>query len=280
MVAPLKRVLMRMPDQSFGIADPQKWHYTAKPDLENARKEHRDFAQILINLGVDVSYHDKPMDGLADALYVFDPVLITDAGAVLLRMGKQLRQGEITGMKSCLAGLGIPVIGMLEPPALAEGGDIFWIDNRTLAIGIGFRTNRAGVRQIETLLKQFGIDILGVDLPYHHGPDACLHLLSLISLVDERLAVIYKPLFPVSLYQDMLKREFDFIEVPDSEFSTMGPNILTVAPRICIMLEGNPVTKSRLEDKGCKVYTYRGEDISLKAEGGPTCLTRPILRIT
>ena len=155
---------------------------------------------------------------------------------------------------------------------------MFWVDKKTLAIGIGFRTNAAGVRQIENLLKPYGIDIITADLPFFHGPEACLHLLSLISLIDEHLAVIYRPLFPVPLYMALQDRGFQFIDVPEKEFLSMGPNILTVLPRVCVMLEGNPVTKSRLEDQGCKVYTYQGKDISLKAEGGPTCLTRPLLR--
>jgi len=278
MVTSLQRVLIRLPDETFCVADPEKWHYTGTPDLQNARLEHRKLTEILENLGVEIIRYEAPLPDMADAIYVFDPVLIVDAGIILLRMGKKLRRGEEIMLGKRLEELNIPVIGQLQEPAIAEGGDMFWIDHQTLAIGLGFRTNKAGVQQIEHLLKPYRIEVLTADLPYFQGPDSCLHLLSLISLIDERLAVIYKPLFPVSLYQALEKRGFEFIDVPESEFRSMGANILTVSPRVCIMLEGNPVTKDRLEAYGCEVYTYSGYDISLKAEGGPTCLTRPILR--
>ncbi len=278
MVASLQRVLVRPPDETFCVPNPDLWHYTGTPDLQNARTEHRELTGILENLGVEIIRYEVPLRDMADAIYVYDPVLIVDAGVILLRMGKKLRRGEEIMLGKKLAELNIPIIGQLRKPAIAEGGDMFWIDHQTLAIGRGFRTNTAGVRQIIHILKPYQIEILAADLPYFHGPDACLHLLSLISLIDERLAVIYKPLFPVSLYQALESRGFEFIEVPESEFRSMAANILTVRPRVCIMLEGNPVTKNRLEAHGCRVYTYNGYDISLKAEGGPTCLTRPVLR--
>ncbi len=279
MVTPLKNVLIRPPDQYFCVTDPKKWHYTATPDLANARREHAKFATLLESLGVEISYHDRPLPALSDSIYVYDPALITDHGALILRMGKVLRRGEESAIADRFNQLGIPIIGVLTEPAMAEGGDMFWIDHKTLAIGIGFRTNPAGVGQIQDILRPYGIALITADLPYYQGPDACLHLLSLISLIDEQLAVVYRPLFPVPLYQYLKSAGFDFVDVPDEEFLTMGPNILTIKPRVCIMLEGNPVTKKRLEERGCRVHTYRGNDISLKAEGGPTCLTRPLLRI-
>lgn len=279
MVAPLRSVLVRTPDENFCVSEPEIWHYTDVPDLENAQSEHRNLVRILENLDVEVVYHTEPMPGLADAIFVYDPALITDQGAVVLRMGKRLRNGEERAIAECFKRLGIPILGALTGASLAEGGDMFWIDPRTLAVGLGFRTNRSGAEQIKSILKPHDIKIITADLPCYQGPDACLHLLSLISLVDENLAVIYKPLFPVSLYQALQTRGFTFIEVPEAEFHAMAPNILTVKPGVCIMLEGSPVTKNRLEANGCKVYTYRGLDISLKAEGGPTCLTRPLLRM-
>lgn len=155
---------------------------------------------------------------------------------------------------------------------------MLWLDDETLAVGIGFRTNAEGFRQLTAALAPPGIRTLPVELPYHHGPEACLHLLSLISIVDERLAVVYPPLISVPFYQELHRRGFRLVEVPDSEFPTMGPNVLALAPGQCLMLENNPLTKQRLEAAGCEVLTYCGNEISLKAEGGATCLTRPILR--
>ncbi len=278
MIAPLRKVLVKRPDKSFGNADPAKWHYTSPPNLTVARKEHDTFVSLLSQAGADVIYHDEPQPDRADALYVFDPVMITDQGAVILRMGKDLRRGEEIPMARCLEALGIPVYYSLYGQALAEGGDLLWLDHDTLAVGLGFRTNAEGLRQLKEALSRLDVNVMPVELPYFTGPDACLHLLSLISIVDHNMAVIYRPLLSVPFWKYLKAHGFQLIEVPEEEFKTMGPNVLATAPGNCIMLEGNPITRKRLEKAGCRVSTYSGNEISLKAEGGPTCLTRPILR--
>lgn len=278
MIAPLRRVVVRKPDEAFGAADPQRWHYTARPDLARAQDEHDALVAILRSAGVEVIYHDLPQPDRADAIFVFDPAIVTNAGAIILRMGKELRCGEEAALAECFAQIGIPILATLTGDARAEGGDLLWLDEETLAVGIGFRTNAEGLRQLTDTLAPHGIRTLPVELPYYQGPDACLHLLSLISIVDERLAVVYPPLLSVPFYQELQRRGFRLVEVPDSEFPTMGPNVLALAPGQCLMLENNPQTKQRLEAAGCEVLTYRGDEISLKAEGGATCLTRPILR--
>ncbi len=162
--------------------------------------------------------------------------------------------------------LGIPVLFTLEGEARAEGGDLLWLDRQTLAAGLGFRTNGEGLRQLRQGLAPLGIEVLAVELPYFHGPVACLHLLSLISLVDHDLAVVYPSLMSVPFWQYLEARGIRVIEVPEEEFLTMGPNVLALAPRSCLMIEGNPITQQRLEEAGCEVATYRGREISLKAE--------------
>lgn len=278
MVDPLRRVLVRRPDEAFAVDDPERWHYAARPDLGAARREHDALAEILRRAGAEVAYHDAPQPGRADAIYVYDPVLITDHGAVMLEMGKDLRRGEEAPLAARLEALGVPTVFALEGPGRAEGGDLLWLDERTLVAGRGFRTNAAGIEQLRRGLADLGVEVSSVDLPYFTGPDACLHLLSLISLVDRDLAVVYPPLLPVALWQMLAERGFRLAEVSEAEFGTMGSNVLALAPGRCLMLEGNPITRRRLEAAGCEVETYRGEEISLKAEGGPTCLTRPILR--
>lgn len=278
MIDPLRRVLVRPPDESFGDADPDHWHYTGRPDLEIARQEHDALVGLLRDASVEVILHTEPMPGMADAIYVFDPAIVTDHGAVILQMGKESRRGEEAAIDHCFADLGIPVLATLSGPALAEGGDLLWLDPYTLAVGIGFRTNLAGMSQLDEILSPHGITIVPVELPYHLGAETCLHLLSLISLIDDDLAVVYLPLLSVPFWQHLETRGLNFIEVHESEFKTMATNVLALAPRKCLMLEGNPITQGRLESAGCEVMTYKGEEISLKAEGGPTCLTRPILR--
>jgi N-dimethylarginine dimethylaminohydrolase len=278
MVRPLRRVLVKRPDQSFGQADPVKWHYLDWPDLEQAQQEHDALVTILRNAGAEIIYHDVLQPERADAIFVHDPVIITNRGAIILRMGKALRRGEEVAMARTLESLGIPLHYRLHGPARAEGGDLLWVDEYTLAVGQGFRTNTEGLRQLEEALQDQPVEIIPVPLPYYYGPEACLHLMSLISIVDDDLAVVYLPLMPVFFWQALKDRGFRLIEVPDEEFETMGTNVLALAPGQCLMLEGNPSTRQSLEKAGCQVQTYPGNEISLKAEGGPTCLTRPILR--
>ena len=278
MSEPLRRVVVKRPDAAFAVEDPAAWNYAARPDLEAAWAEHDALAAILAENGAEVLYHDEEQVGRADAIYVFDPVLMTERGAVVLRPGKPQRRGEEEAFERRLEQLGVPILARLFGEAQAEGGDLLRLDARTLAVGLGFRTNRAGADQLRNALAPLGIDVETFELPYLHGPRACLHLLSLISPLDDDLAVVYPPLMSVRFWNALEERSIRLVEVPEDEFPTQASNVLALAPRRGLMLEGNPVTRRRLEQAGCEVLTYRGQEISLKAEGGPTCLTLPILR--
>jgi dimethylargininase len=278
MIAPLRSVLVKRPDAAFSVDDPAAWHYTGRPDLVAAQQEHDALVALLQAAGAEVLYHDEPQPNHADAIFTFDPAIVTDQGAVILSMGKSLRRGEEAAMARRFDALGIPILYTLHGEARAEGGDLLWIDHDTLAVGQGFRTNAEGLGQLREALAPLGVTVLPVDLPYFTGPESCLHLLSLISMVHDHLAVVYPPLLAVPFWQELQRRGFHLIPVPDAEFASMAPNVLALSPGRCVMLEGNPMTRRRLEDAGCQVATYRGNEISLKAEGGPTCLTRPILR--
>lgn len=278
MVDPLRKVLVKRPDQAFAVDDPVRWHYTGRPDLEAAQREHDALAAILRQAGAEVFYHDEYQPERADAIYVHDPVLVSDRGAVVLRMGKALRRGEEAALARRLTQVGVPIHYILHGDAMAEGGDLLWLDHDTLAAAQGFRTNAEGLRQLRECLGFLGVEIIPVPLPYYCGAEACLHLMSIISLLDHDLAVVYPRLMPVPFWQLLQERGIGLVQVPDEEFDSMGCNVLALGPRKCLMLEGNPITRSRLEQAGCEVFAYVGNEISLKAEGGPTCLTRPILR--
>ena len=278
MIAPLKTVLVKRPEEAFAVEDPVVWHYTARPDLAIAWQEHDALASLLRQAGAEVMYHDEPQPEHADAIFTFDPAIVTDKGAIILSMGKPQRRGEEAVMARRFESLGVPIHYTLHGDARAEGGDLLWLDQDTLAVGLGFRTNAEGLRQLREALAAIGGSVLPVELPYHTGPEACLHLLSLLSIVDDRLAVVYPPLIAVPFWQELKRRDFRLIEVSDKEFASMGTNVLALAPGKCLMLEGNPITQRKLEEAGCEVVTYKGNEISHKAEGGPTCLTRPIWR--
>lgn len=278
MVAPMQSVLVRRPDAAFGAADPILWHYAGRPYLPLAQSEHDAFVNTLLGNGIEVIYHDAPLADHADAIFVHDPALMTDRGAIILCMGKSLRYGEEAAIEQTFRRLGVPIHYRLSGEAMAEGGDLLWLDERTLCVGLGFRTNAAGFVQLEEALAGSGVQLVPVQLPYFSGPEACLHLMSFISLIDDDLAVVYRPLLPVPFYQLLIERGYQLIDVNDDEFETMGPNVLAMGPRNCLMLEHNHATKAALEAAGCRVATYRGDEMSLKAEGGATCLTRAILR--
>jgi N-dimethylarginine dimethylaminohydrolase len=281
MTAPLRRVVMRRPGPEMAVADPATWHYASAIDLEAARRAHDAFADALRAWDVEVLYHDEPLPEHADSVFVFDPALVTDRGSILLSMGKELRRGEEEPLGRTLQACGVPIHGRLVGAARCEGGDTMWLDHDTLAVGRGFRTNAEGVQQLRELLAQLGVTVLDYDLPYFTGSEACLHLLSLISPVDEDLAVAYPPLMPTAFWVELKRRGMRLLEVPEEEFlHTQATNVLCVAPRRVVMLAGSPVTQGLLEAEGCEVVTVPGEPLSLKAEGGPTCLTRPVWRAT
>jgi N-dimethylarginine dimethylaminohydrolase len=276
MVALLRRVLVRRPDASVAAADPQRWHYSARIDIVEAQREHDAFVQLLQDSGAEVVFHDEPLPDHADAQFTHDPSLVCEQGAIILKMGKALRVGEEDAQAAVFTRRGVPIHARLHGEAQGEGGDMLWLDERTLLVGIGFRTNMAAVEQLRAALP--GVDVLPFDMPCDMGVAACLHIMSFISLLDRDLAVVHLPLMPVRLFQLLRSRGVQLVEVPAHEYVTMSTNVLAVAPRDCIMLQGNPITRARLEAAGCRVRTYKGDEISLKAEGGATCLTRPIWR--
>ena len=278
MVGALRRVLVRAPSAAFGAADPERWHYAGAPDLGRARAEHAAFVEIVASAGCEVIEHDTHIEGAADAQFVHDPVIVGNQGAILLRMGKALRRGEENAIGEALEAAGVPIHARLRGEATAEGGDLLWLDRHTLAVGQGFRTNAEGLRQLRTAFDGTDVDLVPVQLPYASGEVACLHLMSLVSMVDDNLAVAYEPLLPVPFWSKLRDQGIHIVPVPEEELSSLGPNVLALSPRRCVMLAGNPVTQRRLEAVGCEVLTYTGDEISVKAEGGATCLTRPILR--
>ncbi len=280
MVAPLRRVLVRKPAPPASDADAARFDYPHQPNHEQAVREHDAFVRKLQELGVDVIEAEAPAAGELDAIFVYDPSFTTDGGILLAWPGKEVRRNEVEMAREAARALDIPIVGEIQAPGTVEGGDMLWLDENTLAVGEGYRTNSAGIDQVQIFVRPLGVDVLRVPLPYWHGPDECLHLMSLISPVDEKLAVVYKPLMPVPFVQFLEQEGWSFVEIPDEEFPTQGSNVLTISPGKVLMLKDNPVTIQRLRDAGVEVHTYTGDEISHNRAGGPTCLTRPILRDT
>ena len=274
MIGALKRVLVRppLPDDAAAWRD---YGWRAEPDPVAAAREHEAFCLLLEEAGAEVvvALHDA---GNPDAVYVYDPVLVGDEGVVVLRPGKEGRRREPDGVATALRDAGVPVVHEVAEPAIAEGGDTVWLDERTLLVAHGYRTNGAGIAALEAAFP--GVETIRFDLPHWHGAGEVMHLMSLVSLLDADLALVYPRLAPVRLLELLAERGIRTVEVPDEEFETIGSNVLALGPRRALALEGNDETRRRMERAGVDVVTYRGDEISRKGDGGPTCLTRPILR--
>jgi N-dimethylarginine dimethylaminohydrolase len=269
-------------------------NFTAPPDFDRSVAQYDRFLEAVLSAGAEGHFLPQSESVGPDSIYVRDASIVCDAGVVLCSMGKILRQTEPDAQAETYRSLDERVLGSIVPPARLEGGDVAWLDSKTLAVGRGYRTNDAGIAQLRALLDRprmkagppedpnkagaSAIELVVVPLPHWRGMNDVFHLMSFISPVDRDLAVVYSPLMPVSFRELLLERGLTLVEVPDEEFDTMGTNVLAIAPRRCVMVAGNPVTRRRLERAGAHVVEYDGSEISLKGGGGPTCLTRPLRR--
>ena len=283
MTSTIRKVLIKDPKSAYKNQtniDTQynELNYFGKPDFEISLKDYDSFKSILHNNGIEI--HCLPSDDITslDSIYTHDPCLVSNSGVILCSMGKDLRKKEPEMISNYFESLGIPIIGRISSPGKLEGGDIVWIDNRTVAVGVGYRSNFEGIMQLKQILSDDIDEIIPVHLPHWTGPADCLHLMSNVSPIDENLFLVYSKLLPVSFREYLLSRKIKLIEVPDEEYESMGCNVLAIAPRKVIMIEGNNITKKILEDEGVEIFTYPGLEISNKGAGGPTCLTRPFLR--
>jgi dimethylargininase len=275
LVAPLRRVLVRPPDPA-ALARWRGFGWLAEPDPAIAAEQHEALCELLRGAGAEVVYAAGDVADDPDAVYVFDPAILSDRGALLLRPGKEGRRAEPPAIAEDLRALGVPIAFEMREPATAEGGDTMWLDERTLLVGRSYRTNDAGIQALREALPE--VAVVAFDLPRVQGPQACLHLLSLLSPLDDDLVVAYPPLMPIRLVELLADRGIAIVEVPQEEFGSMGPNVLALAPRVAVAVDGNPGTRRRMEAAGVHVSVFEGSEIAQKGEGGPTCLTRPLLR--
>jgi N-dimethylarginine dimethylaminohydrolase len=256
----------------------QRLNFSAPPDLPRALDEYERFLEILSTTGCEIIY--LPADELTtlDSIYTRDAALVSERGVILASMGKASRSAEPVAEERMLRSSGWPIAGSIGHPGHLEGGDLIWLDARTLAVGAGARTNAEGIRQLKALLRGAFDELIVVPLPDYPGRHDVMHLMSLVSPVDTDLAVVYSRLLPDDFRRTLLGRGYRLVEVPDAEYETMGTNVLALGPRNCVMLSGNPGTRAALEKAGAVVQVYDGDEISLKGGGGPTCLTRPLAR--
>ncbi|MGB3093255.1 MAG: arginine deiminase family protein [Candidatus Zixiibacteriota bacterium] len=284
-VGKIQKILIKHPKDAFISQEnvDTQWrtlNYSACPDYSKALQEYERFVDLLKKDASEIHLLPRSDKTGLDSVYVRDAVITSSKGVVLCSMGKDERRGEPAAAGEFLSKLGIPSLGAITGEGRLEGGDLIWLDGRTLAVGQGYRTNEDGIRQLRELTAGLVDEFIIVPLPHWRGPEGVFHLMSMISPVDFNLAVVYARLLPVPFRQWLISRGMKLVEVPDSEFQTMGCNILATSPRRCIMLSGNPQTKRMLEDQGLEVSEYVGEEISRKGAGGPTCLTRPLVRMT
>ncbi len=276
-VAPLQRVAVRRPLTGGAdvVAEYEAAHWQT-PDLDRLTAQHAGFVSTLRGLGSEVVELD-PVPGLPDAVFVYDPVFVGPSGSIELVAAKEARRGEGAHLIAGLESAGVPTIGRLVGDATADAGDMYWMDEDTVAIGRSYRTNQDAVDQMRGILASDGVKVEVFDLPHDLGPEYCLHLMSTVSPVREDLAVVYEKLAPVAMLQSLARRGIEWVVVDDEEYVTLGCNILAVRPGVVLMGERNVRTADKLRERGVEVHTFDSEQ-SDKGEGGPTCMTRPILR--
>jgi len=275
----LKHVRDAFVDQAAIDAQWRELGYLERPDLERALAEYDAFTALLQRSGVDVYFLPRDERTGLDSAYARDSSVVSDRGVILCSMGKRQRRGEPAAVGDAFRTMGIPVHGGIEGEGLLEGGDVVWLAPDTLAVGRGYRTNDEGIRQLRELLGDSIRELVVVPLPHWRGSGDVFHLMSVLSPLDHDLALVYSPLLPVPFRETLLQRGIELVEVAEEEFEAMAGNVLALAPRRCLMMQGSPLTKGRLEEAGVEVETYAGEEISAKGGGGPTCLTRPLLRL-
>lgn len=282
-VGRIQKILIKHPKDAFISqknidAQWKELNFSGCPDYDKALEEYESFVDLLKQEEAEIHYLPKSDKVGLDSIYARDALLVTKKGAILCNMGKELRRGEPESTGKFLSGLGIPILGAITGEGKLEGGDVIWLGERTIAVGQGYRTNEVGISQLKELTGELVDEFVVVHLPHWHGPEHVLHLMTLISPIDYDLALVYSRLLPVPFREWLVDRRIKLLEVPDSEFETMACNVLAISPRKCIALSGNPRTRRMLEDEGVEVWAYSGEEISRKGAGGPTCLTRPLLR--
>lgn len=275
MTAPLREVLVKRPGPPFAAAFDDPAHgFLHEVDFELALREHDAFVETLAGLGPTVHVLEGEC-GSPDLVYTFDPLLVSDRGAIPLRPGKPNRIPESAAIEGWTLAAGIPSVGRIEAPGTIEGGDTFWLRPDLFCIGRTLRTNSDGARQLGAIV---GGDVRIFDVPYWKGPAELVHLLSVISPVADDLAVVFPPLLPVGLWELLNELGIRQVAVPEEEYPTLGCNVLAVRPGVVIIADGNPVTTRALAAAGCEVHTYPATEIGINGSGGPTCMTRPILR--
>jgi len=275
MVAPLQHVLVQRPSAAFGRAfDDPACGYLHPVDLEVAAKEHRLFCELLASLGVTVHQLDADSP-YPDQIYTYDPALVTIEGAIVLRSGKPGRRGEERFLADWFRANAIPILGSIEEPGTVDGGDVLWLSPELVAIGRSLRTNQAGIDQ---LIPMLDAEVRVFDLPYAGGPGACLHLMSTLSMITDDIALVERPRMPAGLHSLLVDLGLDILDTAQGEIDSLGTNVLAVQPGVAVAVAGNPQTQRLLESRGVTVHTFGGDEIAINGTGGPTCLTRPVLR--
>ncbi len=280
----LKSVLLKHPQIAFRSdeyleSNWQNLNYLAKPDFNRAAEDYEKFLEIFTSRNIDVQFLEYDDSTGMDSIYVRDAAIATNEGMLICNMGKVQREGEPNRQMQHYLKEGSSILGTFGNGAKIEGGDVAWLREGVLAVARGYRTNAVAIEQLRELLKVTADEIVVMESPHYKGPDDVFHLMSVLSPVDKDLAVVYSPLMTVPFRESLLSMGIKFVEVPDEEFDSLGSNVLTIAPRVCVMVRGNPVTKSRLEKAGVEVIEFDGDEICLKGSGGPTCLTRPLTRV-
>ena len=248
------------------------------PEFATAQAQHDQLCERPAFSGAEVIHLPSASDLSLDAVYTHDPSLATDQGLIALNPGKTNRIPEAKHHVEFCSSVGIPEAGKILPPGKTEAGDMVWLDSSTLLVGQGYRTNSAGIAQMRALLQPHGVEVMSAPLPHGTGPSACLHLMSLMSLLNENTVLVDLPWLAVETVELLQSRNYRLVEIEYSERDTLACNVLSLGDNRLLALEENQKTNQHLRRAGFEVQTFPGSELCVNGGGGPTCLTRPLLR--
>ena len=274
---PLKAVLLCPPHPSIDeIENPEGVLHVRRMNYKLAKQQYMKTIEMYEKHNVKVCFIDVDQRKIKDGRFLFnlmftrDQFFMTPRGAIMSRMFSPVRRGEVVHARKAIEGLGIGVRKVVHAPGTFEGADALWVTQRFVIIGVGKRTNREGARQVREELKKDGITCM--DLP---APEASVHLLGCVQLIDEFLAVLRIDNIPAEIVDVLKEHRIKIIGVNDNIELTEkhAMNFVTIAPHKIIMPADCPKTKRMLHALGIKIAGEVGIAQLINGGGGLACAT-------
>ena len=266
----LKSVLIHRPGKEMSeLVDPDSVQMLAIPDTKLASEQHDALAAAFKAEGVEVHYVEPDGVPTPNQMFCADLMFMTPEGAIIARPASTVRAGEERWVARRLAQLGIPIVKSIRGNGVFEGADAAWIDEDTVMVATGHRTNHEGLAQVTAILNEMGVEVFHVGLPY-----GSMHLMGGLRIIDKDLALCWPGRVPYDTVAYLREHGFDVYFIPDLDEAVNGMplNLVTLAPKKVLMPAGNPVSDEFYNDLGITCKTVKIDEL-IKAAGAVGCLS-------